>query len=57
MSALQRTIPDELLGRVMSLDWLSSTAAAPVGYALVGLALAKVPVWVITLTGAALRFL
>ncbi|MFE4173585.1 MFS transporter [Streptomyces sp. NPDC056909] len=54
MSALQRTIPDELLGRVMSLDWLSSTAAAPVGYALVGLALAKVPVWVITLTGAAL---
>ncbi len=54
MSALQRNIPDELLGRIMSLDWLSSTAAAPVGYALVGLALTKVPVWAITLTGAAL---
>ncbi|MFD7341154.1 MFS transporter [Streptomyces violascens] len=54
MSALQRHIPDEFLGRIMSLDWLSSTAAAPLGYALVGLALAGVPVWVITVTGAGL---
>ncbi|WP_438290488.1 MFS transporter [Streptomyces sp. HUAS TT7] len=54
MSALQRHIPDEFLGRIMSLDWLASTAAAPLGYALVGLALAGVPVWVITFTGAGL---
>ncbi|MEY9840071.1 MFS family permease [Streptacidiphilus sp. EB103A] len=57
MSALQRHIPDELLGRIMSLDWLSSTAAAPVGYAVVGLALARVPVWTISLTGAVLFLL
>ncbi|MEU7166451.1 MFS transporter [Streptomyces morookaense] len=54
MSALQRHIPDELLGRIMSLDWLASTAAAPVGYALVGLSLAQVPVWSVTLTAAVL---
>jgi MFS family permease len=54
MSALQRSVPDEFLGRIMSLDWLSSTAAAPVGYALVGLALVRVPVWAIALTSAAL---
>lgn len=57
MSALQRRIPDELLGRIMSLDWLCSTASAPIGYALVGLALARVPMWSITVTGAALFIL
>lgn len=36
MTALQREIPDRVLGRVMALDWLGSQGLMPVGYALAG---------------------
>ncbi|SFY20096.1 MFS transporter [Streptomyces atratus] len=36
LSALQRAIPDELLGKVFALDQLGAYALLPVGYALVG---------------------
>jgi hypothetical protein len=35
LSALQRAIPSDLLGRVVALDQLSSFALLPLGYALV----------------------
>ena len=37
-NALQDHVPDELLGRVYSLDYLGSTALIPVGYLVAGLA-------------------
>lgn len=37
MTALQREIPDRVLGRVMALDWLGSQGLMPVGYALAGI--------------------
>ncbi|GAA0409556.1 MFS transporter [Streptomyces luteireticuli] len=36
VSALQRSFPDEVLGKVFALDQLSAYALLPVGYALVG---------------------
>jgi MFS family permease len=35
-TALQRDVPDEVLGRVMALDWLGTSSLMPVGYALAG---------------------
>lgn len=34
ITALQRDVPDRLLGRVMALDWLGSTCFMPLGYLL-----------------------
>ena len=42
LSALQRAIPEESLGKVMALDQLSAFALLPVGYALVGPTVATV---------------
>lgn len=36
ITALQRDVPDHLLGRVMALDWLGSTCFMPIGYLLAG---------------------
>jgi predicted outer membrane lipoprotein len=35
-TALQRTVPDRFLGRVMSLDWMISIAGLPLSFAVVG---------------------
>jgi hypothetical protein len=35
-TALQRTVPDRFLGRVMSLDWMISIAGLPLSFAAVG---------------------
>lgn len=42
LSALQRAIPAELRGRVLALDQLSSYALLPLGYALIGPAVAAI---------------
>jgi MFS family permease len=42
LTALQREIPDRVLGRVMALDWLGSQGLMPVGYALAGVVVAAV---------------
>jgi hypothetical protein len=36
VTLLQRLVPDEMLGRVSSLDWMISTAGVPLSFALVG---------------------
>jgi DHA3 family tetracycline resistance protein-like MFS transporter len=33
---VQRLVPGHLLGRVMSLDWMISTAGVPISFAIVG---------------------
>jgi MFS family permease len=46
-TALQRDVPDEVLGRVMALDWLGTSSLMPLGYALAGpvsLAVGSTPV-------------
>ncbi len=35
-TAMQRLVPDRLLGRVSSLDWMISTAGVPLSFAIVG---------------------
>lgn len=42
MSALQEQIPPQVLGRILSLDWLAGTALAPLGFAAFGSALSTV---------------
>ena len=53
LSALQRAIPKESLGKVMALDQLSAFALLPAGYALVGPAVAAVGQTATLLTGGA----
>jgi DHA3 family tetracycline resistance protein-like MFS transporter len=36
LTLVQRLVPGHLLGRVMSLDWMISTAGVPVSFAIVG---------------------
>jgi MFS family permease len=36
VTALQRDVPDEVLGRVLALDWLGTSGLMPLGYALAG---------------------
>jgi MFS family permease len=36
LTLVQRLVPGELLGRVMSLDWMISTAGVPLSFAIVG---------------------
>jgi MFS family permease len=36
VTALQRDVPEQVLGRVMALDWLGSTCFMPLGYLLAG---------------------
>lgn len=35
-TALQKDVPDHVMGRVMALDWMGSQALMPIGYALTG---------------------
>jgi MFS family permease len=42
ITALQRDIPDRVLGRVMALDWLGSQGLMPLGYALAGLVIGAI---------------
>jgi MFS family permease len=41
-TALQKEVPDRLLGRVMALDWLGSQGLMPLGYALAGVLVHRV---------------
>jgi len=41
-TAIQKDVPDRLLGRVMALDWLGSQGLMPLGYALAGVLVAQV---------------
>lgn len=54
MTALQRDVPDHLLGRVISLDMLGSMALMPVGFAITGPLVAALGVRTVLLAGAAL---
>jgi MFS family permease len=36
VTALQRDVPDDVLGRVLALDWLGTSGLMPLGYALAG---------------------
>jgi hypothetical protein len=36
ITALQRNVPEHLLSRISSFDWLGSVALNPIGYALIG---------------------
>jgi MFS family permease len=36
LTAIQKDVPDHVMGRVMALDWLGSQALMPLGYALTG---------------------
>jgi DHA3 family tetracycline resistance protein-like MFS transporter len=52
-SALQREIPEELLARVVSLDWLVSLGLMPIGFALTGPAVGAFGRTAVLLAGAA----
>jgi MFS family permease len=54
MTAIQREIPDQLLGRVMALDWLGSQGLMPFGYALAGVIVSAVGVRDMLIGGAIL---
>jgi MFS family permease len=51
-TTLQRLVPRQLLGRVSSVDWLVTTALAPVSFALAGTLSARFPARSIILAGA-----
>lgn len=56
-TTLQQLIPNAVLSRVVSYDWMISLSAAPVGYALAGPAMATVGTSTVLLTAAALTAL
>lgn len=55
-TAVQRDVPDRLLGRVMALDQLGSQGLMPIGYGLAGFVLAAYGARVLLFSGAALVF-
>ncbi|MFC5751501.1 MFS transporter [Actinomadura rugatobispora] len=56
-TAVQRDVPDEVLGRVMALDWLGSESLTPIGYLLAGLAVARFGTDLLLLVGACIAAL
>ena len=54
MTALQKDVPDHLLGRVISLDMLGSMALMPIGFAITGPLVAAFGARTVLLAGAVL---
>nr|AKA59379.1 putative transporter [uncultured bacterium AB_9] len=52
ITALQRDVPEHLLGRVMALDWLGSTCFMPLGYLLAGPIVERTSTTAVLLTAA-----
>jgi MFS family permease len=53
-TAIQKDVPEHLLGRVLALDWLGSQGLMPLGYALAGLLVAAIGVHDVLIAGALL---
>ncbi|GAA2441365.1 MFS transporter [Actinomadura vinacea] len=56
-TAVQQDVPDELLGRVMALDWLGSESCTPLGYLMAGLAVGQFGTRPLLLVGACVAVL
>jgi hypothetical protein len=54
MTAVQRDVPDHLLGRVLALDWLGSDGLTPIGFALAGVLVATLGTHDVLVAGAVL---